>query len=151
PCTRKTLIRTGSGFSGQVIVSQGFNGTTRQESLFNLTFHVDTATPYSMAVFLLDGSVPSNSRLGLGLFVAGSITEFDFLDYPFTQFRTGQLAPGNYRLTSTVDGFDSPSNFGFSWYFSLPAPSTAPILGAGLLLAARRRRGNSHPLATFTY
>ena len=115
------------------------SGTARAESYFELTFSVDRPTGYTYEYDLAGGPVVDTAELILDSLNNGSQT----LDPTSGAPVFGVLAPDTYtlrmRLVGAASGLIEGSASSDLNFAVLPEPSTALLLGGGLLLFARAR------------
>jgi hypothetical protein len=121
---------------------------TQAVSNFDLDFSISGSTPFAMAASF-SGSLANHAGYHL-LLTDSSNQQLGVIAMEGTsgapQFAGGTLGPGNYHLQAVVahitqpNGNDGQTNMSYSWFFAVPTPSTAAILGLGSLIATRRRR-----------
>lgn len=132
--------------TGRVIVNFVGNGAPvigQAQSLLDIRFTLDSATPFSLQMLSTD-PVPFDGRIDVALFTSSD--QFITSARPELPGPTfGQLAAGQYHIVSTIFGFANPpragqSDFNYSWAFIVPTPTAAPLTALGLLILTRRRR-----------
>lgn len=113
-------------------------------STFDITFSVGTQTPFDFSVEFQGDGISGNFVYRTSLIGSGGVV-FDFLDFaganPVVFDFDALLAPDTYRFVvqNGASGGNGVGGFDFSFQV-VPEPSSALLLGAGLIALARSRR-----------
>ena len=118
-------------------------GTTRGESLTDVTFSISSPATYRLSGMVAQSSFNTHPRT---VRLTGPATNVD-LEGPNSFDTSGALAPGQYRLfvdvvSATAFGSSSDPTSGFNASFTVvPEPSSVfPAAVCVILLVARRKR-----------
>lgn len=126
--------------SGLLGIGLGFTGDNSANSLLSTTFQVDTSGVYALAGLFSGAEDVMNITLSS---ISGTLLDLDGSGLgPF--YQEFSLSAGEtYTLEASLAGSDF-SGFGrgasIDFTFGVPEPTTAVLIGLGLLLTGMRRR-----------